>query len=83
MDCRLAVARGISLATGRVAQMAVATATPSPTPPAPADSPEPAICTRCWGVGLVETCTFGVGLHEVRCPGVDDDDGSCDDGIVR
>jgi hypothetical protein len=50
---------------------------------APATDPgEPAICIRCQGIGTIEVCTFGVGLHEVRCPGVDDAY-DCDGGFIR
>lgn len=48
------------------------------TPTAP---PEPRACTRCNGAGTIEQCTFGIGLHEVRCPG-ENDTYDCD-GIVR
>jgi hypothetical protein len=60
--------------------------TPTPTKPAAragaTDPGGPAICIRCQGAGTVETVTFGVGTHEVRCPGVDGDY-SCDGGFVR
>lgn len=43
--------------------------------------PKVRACTECNGEGTVETCTFGVGLHDVRCPG-EDQSGNCDDGLV-
>lgn len=60
-------------------------ATSTPQAPAPAtagDLPDPKVCERCHGAGTVEHCIFGAGVIDVRCPGVDDD-GSCDDGLVR
>lgn len=46
------------------------------------DPGEPALCIRCQGSGVIETCTFGVGVHEVVCPGIDDTY-DCDGGFVR